>query len=77
MSRRIKPPGCEKWTWREIDAGRKMSKGEKGMRNTLVSLGAKEQKDGKIEHSPDSLVFAVIIVIVMVGVALLVECSKS
>lgn len=77
MARRIKPPGYGKWTWREIDAGRKMSKGEKRMRNTLVSFGAKEHRDGKIEHSPESLAYAVILMIIMVGVALLVECSKS
>ena len=24
-----KPPGLEKWTWREIDAGQKMSRGQR------------------------------------------------
>ncbi len=32
MPRRQKPPGREKWTWDEINAGRKMSKGEKRSR---------------------------------------------
>lgn len=76
MARRTKPPGFEKWTWREIDAGRKMSKGEKRMRNTLVSMGAKEKPGGKIEHTPESLAFAVILIVVVVGIALLVELSK-
>jgi hypothetical protein len=29
MPRRPKPPGYEKWTWAEINAGRKMSRGER------------------------------------------------
>lgn len=74
--RREKPPGFEKWTWREIDAGHKMSKGEKRMRRAVTSLGAKEKPGGKIEHTPESLAYVIILIICVVGVAALVECSK-
>ena len=52
MPRRRKPPGYEKWTWDEINAGRKMSKGEKRSRRLAVSLGA--TKDSRGEITPPS-----------------------
>jgi len=49
MPRRQKPPGKEKWTWDEINAGRKMSKTEKRYRRLAVDLGATKHPDGRIE----------------------------
>jgi len=39
----------EKWTWDEINSGRKMSKAEKRPRRLAVSLGAMEAPDGRIQ----------------------------
>ncbi len=52
MPRRQKPPGMEKWTWDEINAGRKMSKSEKRTRRLAVSLGATKAPDGRIQPPP-------------------------
>ncbi len=49
MPRRQKPPGREKWTWDEINAGRKMSKGEKRSRRLAISLGATKAPHGRIQ----------------------------
>lgn len=49
MPRRQKPAGMEKWTWNEINAGRKMSKTEKRYRRLAVSLGATKRSDGRIQ----------------------------
>jgi hypothetical protein len=48
MPRRQKPLGFEKWTWDEINQGRKMSKTEKRYRNMAVNLGATKSSDGRI-----------------------------
>jgi hypothetical protein len=48
MPRKQKPPGMEKWTWDEINAGRKMSKAEKRGRRMAVAFGATKEPDGKI-----------------------------
>ena len=48
MPRRTKPPGKEKWTWDEINQGRRMSKAEKRTRRLAVSLGATKASDGRI-----------------------------
>lgn len=50
MPKKQKPPGLEKWTWAEIRAGRKMSKGEKRGRRLAKSLGATERPDGSIQR---------------------------
>jgi hypothetical protein len=39
----------EKWTWDEINAGRKMSKAEKRTRRLAVSLGATKSEDARIQ----------------------------
>ena len=49
MPRRQKPPGQEKWTWDEINAGRKMFKTEKRYRKTAVVLGATKSEGGRIQ----------------------------
>ncbi len=49
MPRPKKPPGQEKWTWDEINAGRKMSKTEKRGRRLAVALGATKAPDGRIQ----------------------------
>ena len=49
MPRRKKPPGMEKWTWDEINSGRKMSKHEKRTRRLAVSFGATKAPDGRIQ----------------------------
>ncbi|AGA29240.1 tellurite resistance TerB family protein [Singulisphaera acidiphila] len=42
--RRQKPPGYEKWTWVEIEAGRRMSKQEKRLRRIAKSLNAHQRQ---------------------------------
>lgn len=49
MARRQKPPGMEKWTWDEINLGRKMSKAEKRGRRMAIAFGATKKEDGQIE----------------------------
>jgi hypothetical protein len=49
MPRRQKPAGKEKWTWDEINAGRRMSKSEKRYRRMAVNLGATKRDDGSIQ----------------------------
>ncbi len=71
MRRRQKPPGAEKWTWHEIDEGYKMSKSERRLRRTLVSLGAKEKPGGGIEHSAESKSFATAYAALVVALAVL------
>lgn len=77
MPRPRKPPGYEKWSWKEINAGRKMSKSEKRTRRAMVSLGAKERRNGSMEHSWESAFFGGIMAAVLVVGGLLVECSKQ
>lgn len=48
MPRREKPPDKERWTWDEINAGRKLSKTEKRWRNLHVSFGATKDSDARI-----------------------------
>ncbi len=52
MARRIKPPGYEKWTWDEINAGRKMSKSEKRTRRLAFAFGGTKRTDGSIQPPP-------------------------
>jgi hypothetical protein len=52
MPRRQKPPGYEKWTWDEINAGRRMSKAEKRTRRMAVAFGATKMPDGRIQPPP-------------------------
>jgi hypothetical protein len=44
-TRRAKPSGYEKWTWAEIDAGRRMSKGEKRMRRAVQAYQGAPLRD--------------------------------
>lgn len=72
MPRQQKPPGMEKWTWPEIRAGRRMSKGEKRMRRLAKHMGATEKSDGGIQPPPAAenpgyyLVFGGLLVLMIV-----------
>ncbi len=49
MPRRTKPPGMEKWTWDEINQGRRMSTYERRYRRLAIRAGAMKRPGGKIE----------------------------
>jgi len=68
MPRRQKPPGLEKWTWAEIRAGRKMSKGEKRMRRIAKSFGGVEDKQGNIRapEGEDRLGFTLAMILIAI-----------
>lgn len=75
-SRKQKPPGFEKWTWPEINAGRKMSKTEKRYRRLAKHMGATEGEDGEIvppkfADNPGYYVFFVAMIILIILVAVL------
>jgi len=75
MGRRQKPPGMEKWTWDEINAGRKMSKGEKRARRLAVAFGATKEPDGRIQPPPmhdNPLYYLVFGGLVLFGILILV-----
>jgi len=76
MPRRQKPPGFEKWTWAEINAGRKMSKTEKRGRRLAKSFGATERPDGSLQHTPESAWACIGIVILLLVIAVLFEISQ-
>ncbi len=76
MARPRKPPGKEKWTWAEIRAGRRMSKGEKRARRLAKSFGAEEKPDGELKHTPDSMLACILIFAVLFLVAVVAECSR-
>lgn len=64
-----KPPGQENWTWREIDEGRRISKAEKRVHRTMEHLGATPNQGGGYNHSPESAIFAVVLLLLTLGVA--------
>jgi transposase len=49
MPRRTKPPGMEKWTWDEINEGRRMSTYERQYRRLAVRAGSLKSPGGKFE----------------------------
>jgi hypothetical protein len=55
MPRRQKPPGLERWTWDEINAGRRMSKAENRGLRLGVALGGRKV-NGRIVYDdvPDN-----------------------
>jgi hypothetical protein len=75
MPSKRKPPGFEKWTWDEINAGRKMSKGEKRSRRLAISLGATKRSDGQIQRpalSENPTYYAVFIGLALFGFLMIV-----
>jgi endonuclease YncB( thermonuclease family) len=60
MPRRSKPPGYEKWTWAEINAGRRMSKTEKRWNRMGKDLGWTASPGGGHEMPPAAVPFAVL-----------------
>ncbi|WP_165253606.1 hypothetical protein [Paludisphaera soli] len=81
MPRRQKPPGYEKWTWDEINQGRKMSKTGKRIRRLDVGLGASKDARGNITpplYSEAPHYWWVMIGLMIVGlVAFGVELAKQ
>ncbi len=77
MPRKQKPPGFEKWTWSEINAGRRFSKTEKRYRRVAKNLGASEDpQNGRIlppkaSENPLYYVFFVSLLIIMILGAIL------
>ncbi len=66
MPRRRKPAGLEKWTWAEINAGRKMSKAEKRWNRIGRDLNWDRRPDGSHQAPPQ----AVPILVIMLGLML-------
>jgi hypothetical protein len=75
MPKKQKPPGMEKWTWEEIRCGRKMSKSEKRMRRIAKGFGATERQNGSIKHSAESAFVCGLVIVLMILLAILAECS--
>jgi hypothetical protein len=76
MPRRQKPPGKEKWTWDEINQGRKFSKTERRYRALAQSLGANKSSTGKTippsaADNPSYYVVFIGLLIAFVAVAIL------
>ena len=71
MPRKQKPPGYEKWTWDEINQGRKMSKAEKRGSRLAQHLGATKDESGRIvppkfEDNPGYWIVMITVLIVIV-----------
>jgi hypothetical protein len=65
----------EKWTWDEINMGRRMSKAEKRGRRLAVSMGASKRADGTIQppkfaENPGYWITLWVMVIIIVLVAI-------
>ncbi|WP_165253514.1 hypothetical protein [Paludisphaera soli] len=81
MPRRQKPPGYEKWTWDEINQGRKMSKSEKRYRRLGVGLGASKDARGNVTppsyHEAPQFYWVMGGLLVMALIALIVQIAKQ
>src|SRR3954466_7756369 len=71
MPRRRKPPGYERWTWAEINAGRRMSKSEKRWRRVAKELNWDQRSDGSSEAPANAVPFLVVIMGLMIFLGIL------
>ena len=67
MPRRQKPAGYEKWTWAEIDAGRRFSKSEKRWNRAAKDMCWSQRDNGSYEAPAAAKPLLIVIVILMVG----------
>jgi hypothetical protein len=67
MARRRKPVGFEKWTWNEINAGRKMSKAEKRWNRIGNDLNWDKRPDGSYQAPTHAIPILVVMAILMFG----------
>ena len=58
--RRRKPPGYENWTWAEIDAGRKMSRGQ---RSAARRWGVLTDGTGSAGGKPMAMLWVAVVII--------------
>jgi hypothetical protein len=65
MPRRRKPAGLEKWTWVEINAGRRMSKAEKRWNRTAKDLNWDQRSDGSYQAPPQAVPILIIMAVLM------------
>ena len=70
MPRQRKPPGYERWTWAEINAGRRMNKSEKRWRRVAKELNWDQRPDGNYVAPPHAqpILFIIIALMVVLGV---------
>jgi hypothetical protein len=67
MPRRVKPPGKERWTWAEIDAGRRLSKSEKRWRRMGKDFGWAKQPDGSYRAPTEAQPFVLLLGLAMLA----------
>lgn len=65
MPRRRKPPGYEKWTWAEINAGRRMSKTEKRWNRAFKSMNWEQRPNGTYAAPRHARPFIALILILL------------
>ena len=64
--RRVKPPGYERWTWAEIDAGRRMSRSEKRWNRAFKGMGWERNSNGSYTPpNPAAATIAVLMFLLM------------
>src|SRR6266446_2803199 len=61
MPRRTKPLGYERWTWAEINAGRRMNKAEKRWNRVAKNLDWDQRPDGTYQAPPQAVPYLVVI----------------
>jgi hypothetical protein len=72
MPRRKKPPGYERWTWAEIEAGRRFSKSEKRWKRFAKNSSWKQRSDGSYAapaHTQPILFLIVLLMLLLAAVA--------
>ncbi len=71
MPRRQKPPGLAKWTWDEINQGRRWTGNEKKWRTRGKQSGWEKKADGSYQMPPEAafIYIGTIIVIIVIWVA--------
>lgn len=71
MPRRRKPPGYGRWTWAEINAGRRMSKSEKRWNRMARDLNWDQRSDGTYQAPAQAVPLLVISLVLMFALAVL------
>ena len=72
MARRAKPPGQEKWTWTEIEQGRRWTGNERKWRKRGRESGWEQKNDGTYQMPAGVAIVYIgtIILLVVIWVAL-------
>ncbi len=77
MPRRRKPPGYEKWTWNEINAGRKMSKAEKRWNRIGKELNWEQRPNGSHQAPAQAVPILVVLGILMFALMIIAPAGLA